>query len=738
MSMFIPQSLAGGRYTVGELIGHGGMAQVHIGTDTRLGRTVAIKIMRSDLAEDSIFLTRFRREARAVAQLNNPNIVSIYDSGEEQLEDAAGNTVQVPYIVMEYIKGQTLRDIIQVNGSLSPQDVEQVMIGVLNALDYSHRMGIIHRDIKPGNIMISDQGTVKVMDFGIARAMDDSSATMTQNQGVVGTAQYLSPEQARGEQVGAKSDLYSAGCVLYEMLTGKPPFTGDSAVAIAYQHVSETATPISTLIPGLDKRWDSIVAKAMAKDTENRYADAAAFRQDIVTLAHGGMPIAANAHPLTDLSKTSQVQDIPQTAAMPQAPVEQTSTLSTGSLPAAYGPAAADSASAPAAGTSTRALARKEEQDKKKRRNIIIISAVVGIAALAAIMLGIWFAYNSQNNLVSVPTIDSSMSASTAKETIESAGLHFQQETDDNSSEPRGTFTRQDPTGGTRVAKGSTVRVWFSSGPRARTIPNVKGMTQQAATSALTSAGFKVSSVATENSATVEKDHVTRTDPASGTQQPQGTSVILYISTGQTTVPTGLVGKSQSEAVRQLNNNGFNTNIMQENSDSVAAGNVTRVDPAEGSTVSQGATITVYISTGQTTVPTGLVGKSQSEAVRQLNNNGFNTNIMQENSDSVAAGNVTRVDPAEGSTVSQGATITVYISSGPKMITTPSQSSLSAYAGEGSKLASYLKSLGFTNVTVSGNGSDPVDTVTFGGKKLENISSDRFKYRYRDHYRICS
>ena len=659
MSMFIPQSLAGGRYTVGELIGHGGMAQVHIGTDTRLGRTVAIKIMRSDLAEDSIFLTRFRREARAVAQLNNPNIVSIYDSGEEQLEDAAGNTVQVPYIVMEYIKGQTLRDIIQVNGSLSPQDAEQVMIGVLNALDYSHRMGIIHRDIKPGNIMISDQGTVKVMDFGIARAMDDSSATMTQNQGVVGTAQYLSPEQARGEQVGAKSDLYSAGCVLYEMLTGKPPFTGDSAVAIAYQHVSETATPISTLVPGLDKRWDSIVAKAMAKDTENRYADAAAFRQDIVTLAHGGMPIAANAHPLTDLSKTSQAQDVPQTAAMPQASVEQTSTLSTGSLPAAYGPAAADSASGAAAGTSTRALARKEEQDKKKSRNIIIISVILGIAALAAIMLGIWFVYNSQNNLVSVPTIDSSMSASTAKETIESAGLHFQQETDDNSSEPRGTFTRQDPTGGTRVAKGSTVRVWFSSGPRARTIPNVKGMTQQAATSALTSAGFKVSSVATENSATVEKDHVTRTDPASGTQQPQGTSVILYISTGQTTVPTGLVGKPRNEAVRRLNNNGFNTNIMPENSDSVAAGNVTRVNPAEGSTVSQGATITVYIS------------------------------------------------------------------SGPKMIDTPSQSSLSKYAGTGSELESHLRELGFTNVTISGKVSDPVDTVTFGGKKLENISDSQ-------------
>ncbi len=344
---------------------------------------------------------------------------------------------------------------------------------------------------------------------------------------------------------------------------------------------------------------------------------------------------------------------------MPQTSVEQTSTLSTGSLPTAYGPAAADSASGAAAGTSTRALARKEEQDKKKRRNIIIISVILGIAALAAIMFGIWFVYNSQNNLVSVPTIDSSMSASTAKETIESAGLHFQQETDDNSSEPRGTFTRQDPTGGTRVAKGSTVRVWFSSGPRARTIPNVKGMTQQAATSALTSAGFKVSSVATENSATVEKDHVTRTDPASGTQQPQGTSVILYISTGQTTVPTGLVGKPRNEAVRRLNNNGFNTNIMPENSDSVAAGNVTRVNPAEGSTVSQGATITVYIS------------------------------------------------------------------SGPKMIDTPSQSSLSKYAGTGSELESHLRELGFTNVTISGKVSDPVDTVTFGGKKLENISDSQ-------------
>ena len=222
MSITLPPSLANGRYQLEQLIGRGGMAEVYTALDTRLGRIVAIKIMRSDLTNDEIFLSRFRREAHAVAQLNNPNIVSIYDSGEEILVDSQGNHERVPYLVMEYVKGQTLRAILKENGALSQRDAEQVMLGVLAALEYSHHMGIIHRDIKPGNIMISEQGIVKVMDFGIARALDDSAATMTQSQGVVGTAQYLSPEQARGESVDMRSDLYSAGCVLYEMLTGRP------------------------------------------------------------------------------------------------------------------------------------------------------------------------------------------------------------------------------------------------------------------------------------------------------------------------------------------------------------------------------------------------------------------------------------------------------------------------------------------------------------------------------------
>ena len=253
--------------------------------------------------------------------MNNPNIVNIYDSGEELVSSESGDAERLPYIVMEYVKGQTLRDIIKVNGALSQRDCEQVMLGVLNALDYSHRMGIIHRDIKPGNIMISEQGVVKVMDFGIARALDDSAATMTQSQGVVGTAQYLSPEQARGETVDMRSDLYSAGCVLYEMLTGRPPFTGDSAVAIAYQHVSEVATPPSAVVPGLPKMWDSICAKAMAKDRQNRYATASEFKTDILTYMNGGVPVAAAFNPLTDLSnmkaRKEAERDLPTTPVEP-------------------------------------------------------------------------------------------------------------------------------------------------------------------------------------------------------------------------------------------------------------------------------------------------------------------------------------------------------------------------------------------------------------------------------------
>ncbi len=273
------QPLIGGRYALGELLGRGGMAEVRKGTDTRLGRIVAVKRLRTDLASDITFQARFRREAQSSASLNHPAIVAVYDTGEEQATDGSG--VSQPYIVMEFVAGRTLRDILREGRKILPERALEITSGVLSALDYSHRAGIIHRDIKPGNVMLTPSGDVKVMDFGIARAMSDASSTMTQTAAVVGTAQYLSPEQARGEPVDSRSDVYSAGCLLYELLTGRPPFIGDSPVAVAYQHVREPAAPPSDHDTDLPPEIDAIVMKSLAKRVEDRYQSAAAMRADI-------------------------------------------------------------------------------------------------------------------------------------------------------------------------------------------------------------------------------------------------------------------------------------------------------------------------------------------------------------------------------------------------------------------------------------------------------------------------
>jgi serine/threonine protein kinase len=277
-----------GRYEVGELIGRGGMAEVHIGHDTRLGRTVAIKILRSDLARDPSFQNRFRREAQSAAALNHPAIVSVYDTGEDVFTEPTGVVAHVPFIVMEYVEGHTVRDILRDGAAVPIEEAVEITAGVLSALEYSHHAGIVHRDIKPANVMLTPTGAVKVMDFGIARAMADSAATMTQTQAVIGTAQYLSPEQARGETVDARSDLYSTGCLLFELLTGRPPFTGDSPVAVAYQHVREAAPVPSTFASDVPDALDRITLKALAKERDARYSSAAEFRSDLEAAVRGG------------------------------------------------------------------------------------------------------------------------------------------------------------------------------------------------------------------------------------------------------------------------------------------------------------------------------------------------------------------------------------------------------------------------------------------------------------------
>ena len=269
--------LLGGRYALGEMIGTGGMADVFIGDDTRLNRKVAIKVLRRDLARDPSFVARFRKEALAAGGLNHSGIVSVYDSGEEN---------NSPYIVMELITGESLRQLLQ-KGLIPQARALEIVEGILQALEYSHKEGIVHRDIKPGNIMITDSGDIKVMDFGIARATDDIGATMTNTWNVVGTAQYLSPEQATGEMADGRSDLYSLGCLMYELLTGRPPFTGDTPVSIAYQHVSSPITPASQVKPGLSTDIDRMLEVVLSKDPNNRYQDATAMLADLQRVIKG-------------------------------------------------------------------------------------------------------------------------------------------------------------------------------------------------------------------------------------------------------------------------------------------------------------------------------------------------------------------------------------------------------------------------------------------------------------------
>jgi Serine/threonine protein kinase len=588
------------RYELDGVVGRGGMAEVYRARDLRLDRVVAIKTLRADLARDATFQARFRREAQSAASLNHPSIIAVFDTGEDRSEGTP-----VPYIVMEFVEGKTLREILRRDRRLLPERAMELTDGILRALDYSHRGGIVHRDIKPANVMITRNGDVKVMDFGIARAMADSAATMTQTAQVIGTAQYLSPEQARGERVDARSDIYSTGCVLYELLTGQPPFTGDSPVAIAYQHVREDPIPPSQLDPEIPQWADAIVLKAMAKDPAMRYQSAAEMRADIQR-ALSGMPVEA-AH---TVAMNNAAYGATQTMVAPQGgPATQQGTTALPpyeyaptevGTPVAGGPPGSDGPGGhggPGGRSGGRRAAKKGNQGLKTAAWILIPLLVIGA------FIGVGWAFlsggsgdNNASSEVTIPEV-AGQTIDGAKEQLTAAGLKVAAQVKQQNSDEykKNTVIGTEPEAGTKVEKDSSVTLIVSKGPETVEVPNVIGQDEQAAKEALEQAGFSVQTV--REATTQPAGKVYKTQPKPGTSRPKGSVVKIYVPMEATELPN-VVGQTLEDAKATLEGADYKVRVQEQPSATVPAGNVISQSPQGGTKLPPGRTVTLVVSTG--------------------------------------------------------------------------------------------------------------------------------------------
>lgn len=546
----------GGRYELGEMLGRGGMAEVRQGVDTRLGRTVAVKRLRTDLATDATFQARFRREAQSSASLNHPSIVSVYDTGEQWTEAEGG--VAQPYIVMEYVAGRTLREALREGRKILPERALEITSGVLAALDYSHRAGIIHRDIKPANVMLTPSGDIKVMDFGIARAVSDASNSMTQTAAVVGTAQYLSPEQARGETVDSRSDVYSTGCLLYELLTGRPPFVGDSPVAVAYQHVREPVVPPSELDADLTPEIDAIVLKALAKRVEDRYQSAAAMRQDIERYLAGQAVFVAPT---------------------PQPPATNATAVVPAVSPSSVGEHAAN---------------RPPAQDNRRERNwllFLIIGLVLVLATVAIFVLPRLF--ESQDDQLRVPNVIG-QTEDEARTTLGQADLTVGRVTyEEDENAPADEVISQDPSS-IYVDPGTTVTLVVSTGPPVVEVPSLIGQDRKAARDVLEERELKVRIEEIESD--LPRNQVVRTDPAAYQKVAKGSTVTLFVSDGPEQIPD-VVGMMQDAAVKALEEAGFVPDIIPWSDTTEPAGTVVRQTPQGGEDAPNNTTVAIFVST---------------------------------------------------------------------------------------------------------------------------------------------
>jgi eukaryotic-like serine/threonine-protein kinase len=593
------------RYELGDVLGYGGMSEVHRGLDTRLGRDVAVKVLRADLARDPQFQMRFRREAQNAASLNHPAIVSVYDTGETQSEFGP-----LPYIVMEYVDGQTLREIVKTQGPMTQQKVIEVMADVCAALDFSHRHNIIHRDVKPANIMINRAGAVKVMDFGIARALGEGQ-NVTQTAAVIGTAQYLSPEQARGEPVDARSDVYASGCVLFELLTGDPPFTGDTPVAVAYQHVREDPRRPSEINPSIPPALDAVVLKALSKNPLNRYQSAAEMRSDLVRVRTGQAPMAPQV--MSEDERTAMLAP-----PMPTGPTRRINGTRHAAAPASYG----------------------EYYDDEPRRSparmiawTVGAVAVLGLLVFAATQL--FFRSPPAPQPVAVPNVVG-QTEQVARNQIISTRLQVAPEAVQvtSSVEEIGLVVGTDPGINSQVPERTVVTLQVGKGPERTTVPRLQGQTAEEAEATLKTRALTLGEQTeeeTDNAELVGK--VVRTEPEAGEDVAGQSAVKIFIGKERTTAQIpNVAGQSVQGAQQLLAQSGF-TNLQQTPvPNAQPAGTVLATDPAAGTQARKDATITLQVSDGsggntgggQVDVP-DLRGQDLGTARQQLQQRGFAT-----------------------------------------------------------------------------------------------------------------
>ncbi|GAA1557783.1 Stk1 family PASTA domain-containing Ser/Thr kinase [Brevibacterium picturae] len=561
-----------GRYEVRALLGRGGMAEVHEGVDNRLGRRVAIKLLRSDLARDPSFHTRLKREAQSAAGLNHPGIVAVYDSGEEDFVETGGSTVSVPFIVMEYVEGQTLREVLNEHGTLTIDEALNVVAGVLAPLEYSHRNGIVHRDIKPANVMLTPEGDIKVMDFGIARALKDNSG-LTQTQSVVGTAQYLSPEQARGEVVDARSDLYSTACLLYELLVGRPPFVGDSQLAVAYQHVGETPQPPSFYNSNVPPEVDRLLMHALLKDRDERYQDAYIFREDVLA--------ARDARPLSFDEDADRTQAFPMAGAMMGPPQY-----------------AQDPEVDPETGAVSTIMAKQDEAPPPRRsRAWIWIGSIFVLLALAAIALWV-YEINKPPDIIQVEVTDvANMDANEAESALIQQGLRVDRDEAYSDDVDEGKAIKTDPAGGQRVEQDSVVKLIISSGPESVKVPDVSGKAEEDARKILNDGKLQAGTHISQNSPDVEKGVVIETKPGSGSEVDVDSNVDLVVSSGMVEVPD-VTGKTAKEACKILEGDDYQLKCKTEEVETAdeEAKKVFEQSSAGGSDVKQRSEITIMVA----------------------------------------------------------------------------------------------------------------------------------------------